>query len=181
MKIRHEMKILPCSGPKSFENIKQEAPTQPSIKKLAFGKIIFKCKHCDSQCKSNFSIILHLENKHSIERKDSEQHFERILDGDKILAPVPARARTSLIRDSLWFAFDSKSNQPMIRKWVNHDSPSCDFWFDLILIRRCIMICGWIAIRDDQNQNESKWIKSIWIANQNELWIKMNQYQNQIE
>ena len=58
------------------------------------------------------------------------------------------RARTSLIRDSLWFAFDSKSNQP-IRKWVNHDSPTFDFWFDLILIRR------WIMIR------ESKWIDSV--------------------
>ena len=52
------------------------------------------------------------------------------------------RARISLIRDSLWFTFDSKSNQPMIRK-------SCDFWFDLILIRR------WIIIR------ESKWIDSV--------------------
>ena len=88
IKIRHEIEILPYAGPKSFENIKQQTSTPPSIKKLAFGKIIFKCKHCDCKCKSNFSIILHLKNKHSIERKDSEQHFERILDGDKILSPA---------------------------------------------------------------------------------------------
>ena len=76
--IRHENYKLPIPGLKSIENMKQEASTPPtSLKKLAFGKIIFKCKHCDCKCKSNFSIILHLKNKHSIERKDSEQHFER--------------------------------------------------------------------------------------------------------
>ena len=43
-----------------------------------------------------------------------------------------SRARNSLICDSFCFAFDRKLNQPMIRKWVNHDSPTCNFWFDLI-------------------------------------------------
>ena len=52
-----------------------------------------------------------------------------------------------------------KSNQPMIRKWVNHDSPTLNFWFDLIFYS-WIMIRGWIAIRDESKSN--------WIANQNE-------------
>ena len=99
------------------------------------------------------------------------------------------RAGTSLIRDSLWFAFDSKSNQPIIREWLIHDSPTFDFWFDLILIRRWIMIRGWIKIRDESKSNrikmnkinlnrKSKWIKikmnceSKWIN----IRIKSNKY-----
>ena len=102
---------------------------------------------------------------------------------------VKTRARISLIRDSLRFNFDSKSNQAMIRKWVNHDSPIFDFWFDLILIRRWIMIRGWIVIRDESKSNrikmnkinlnrKSKWIKikmnceSKWIN----IRIKSNKY-----
>ena len=46
------------------------------------------------------------------------------------------KARTCLIRDSLWFHFDSKANQPMIPKWVNHNSLTFDFWFGLLFIRR---------------------------------------------
>ena len=72
------------------------------------------------------------------------------------LARTWGRARTGLIRDSLLFAFDSKSNQIMIRRWVNHDSPTFDFWFDLILIRRWIMIRGWIVIRDETKSSRIK-------------------------
>ena len=49
-----------------------------------------------------------------------------------------------------WFAIHLDSllirNKLMIRKWVNHDSPTFDFLFDLI--RRWIMIRAWIVIRD---------------------------------
>ena len=55
---------------------------------------------------------------------------------------VSNRARTSLIRDSLW------SNQPMIRQWVTHGSPNFDFWFDLIFDPQV-----------KQNQTESKLLK----------------------
>ena len=89
------------------------------------------------------------------------------------------RARTSLIRDSLWFAFDAESNQPMIRQWVNHDLPTFDFWFDLIFWFACE---SWFAgeswFARNQDQIESKWIKSKWIKmNQNKkndspTWIK---------
>ena len=67
------------------------------------------------------------------------------------------RGRTSVIRDSLWFDFDSKLNRPMICKWVNHDSPTFDFWFVFILIR------GWIVINDESKSNRIK-------INQNQKW-----------
>ena len=72
-----------------------------------------------------------------------------------------------------WFAFDSKSNQLMIRKWVNQDSPTFDFWIDFILIRRWIMIRGWIVIRDESKSNR------INIENQSESKIKWFAHLNQ--
>ena len=90
---------------------------------------------------------------------------------NRLLERLGLRARTSLIRDSLWFAFDSKSNQKMIRQWVNHDSPTIDFWFDLILIRRWIMIRGWIKIRDESKSNRIKMNKIN--LNRKSKWIKI--------
>ena len=58
------------------------------------------------------------------------------------LKKVGDRARTSLIRDSLWFEIESN----------NHDSPK----FVLILIRRWIMIRAWIGIRDESKSNRIK-------------------------
>ena len=48
----------------------------------------------------------------------------------------------------------------MIRQWVNHDSPTIDFWFAGDADE------SWFAT--NQNQTESKLIKSNWITNQNE-------------
>ena len=77
--------------------------------------------------------------------------------------PHSNRARTSFIRDSLWFAFDSKSNQWNHKKKMIHDSPYFDFWFDFILIRRWIMIRGKSWVAANQNQISSKGLKATWI------------------
>ena len=72
------------------------------------------------------------------------------------------RARTSLIRDALWFAFESKSNQSNHQKKVNDDLPALDFWFGFIEIRKWIK-AKWSAKLMSQ-------IGSIWKfkVNQNE-------------
>ena len=84
------------------------------------------------------------------------------------------RAWTSLIRDLLSFAFDPKSNQPVIRKWVNHDSPTFDFFYSIwFLIRRWIMIRGWILIRSKSKSSRIKMnkIESLIKLNKNYQWI----------
>ena len=57
----------------------------------------------------------------------------------------------------------------MIRKFVNYDLPTFDFWFNSILIHRWIMIRGCFAIRDESkpNQNESE-SKIKWFAHVNQ-------------
>ena len=62
-------------------------------------------------------------------------------------------------------AFDSKSNQAMIRKWVIHDSPPFDFWFGLIF-------------NSQVHHDSPEWIKNkknkkilIHLANQNHFFI----------
>ena len=83
-----------------------------------------------------------------------------LIEGSNQLDP-----RFTLIR------FESKSNQPMIRKWVNHDWPTFDFWFNLILIRRWIMIRRWIVSGDESKTNRIK------MKYCDSKWIKMNQNQ----
>ena len=78
-----------------------------------------------------------------------------------------------------WFAIDLDSllirnriNQWFGNEWFTIHLPLIFYsiWF---LIRRRIMIREWIVIRDESQSNRIKWIKSNWIANQNESqrWV----------
>ena len=105
-------------------------------------------------------------------------------------AVVSVCFRKKIIPNSLFSFYHYRAptslNQQIICKWVNHDSPIFDFWFDLIF--KSQVIHDWrvnrdlrrIKIKPNRNESQTKMnceSKRINRIRSLQKWIKMNQNQ----